>query len=202
MNLVNANPGNPGALTGPGFDTGIANIGSIGNVFYTIGYNTPILNGIGDDLAIVSARYSASDTFTLQVSSDGFTFTPFAAFGPGLAVATGVRQLFFVAGTGPQPALLFVTPIDLSLFGIAQGATISAVRITSSPEGDLIRVAGLGSSTVPEPNTLFMFSSGLLLEMKKIRDQIQQNKRWLTRYRNVLNEIRDHLHSGLADRRV
>ena len=37
-------------------------------------------------------------------------------------------------------------------------------------------------------------------DMKRIRDQIQQNKRWLTRYRNELNDIRDHLHTGLADR--
>lgn len=42
--------------------------------------------------------------------------------------------------------------------------------------------------------------SGTSRDMKRIRDQIQQNKRWLTRYRNVLNDIRDHLHTGLADR--
>lgn len=47
LNIVNADPGNPGALTGPNFNTGIANIGDFGTVpiDYTIGYNTPIVNG-------------------------------------------------------------------------------------------------------------------------------------------------------------
>src|SRR4029077_5715233 len=73
LNIVNENPGNPGALTGANFDTGIANIGLNGAPVYTIGYNTVIANNPGADLGIVSARFS-SDTFRLEVSTDGINF--------------------------------------------------------------------------------------------------------------------------------
>jgi hypothetical protein len=39
-------------------------------------------------------------------------------------------------------------------------------------------------------------------DMKAIREQIQQNKRWLTRYRNVLSTLRSRFHTGLATRVV
>src|SRR5262245_52938303 len=70
LNIVPGNPGNPGALTGANFDTGIANIGLNGAPTYTIGYNTVIANNTGPDLGIVSARFSSQDTFTLEVSTD------------------------------------------------------------------------------------------------------------------------------------
>src|SRR5207245_8281901 len=94
------------------------------------------------------ARYSTGDTFRLAVSTDGTNFTAFGDFGPGLAVNTGVAVSYFYGGGGPLPlpATLFVTPVDLSAFGLAAGASISAVMITSSPEGDLIRVAGFGTA--------------------------------------------------------
>jgi hypothetical protein len=161
LNVVNANPGNPGALTGANVDTGIANIGLGSMPLYTIGYTTFIANGAGNDLGIISARFSTNDTFNLAVSTDGVAFTAAMNFGPGLAVATGVNRTYFYAGTGPFASSLFVTPVDLSAFGIAAGATIRAVRITSSPEGDLIRVAGLNTA-IPEPGSVILMSSGLL----------------------------------------
>lgn len=162
LNVVNVDPGNPGALTGANFNTGIANIGLGGLApTYTIGYGSPILNGTGADLGIVSARYSTSDTFDLAVSTDGITFTPFVAYGPGLAVSTGVGMTYYYGGGGPFPSTLFVTPVDLSAFGLASGATIKAIAITAGPEGDLIRVAGFGTS-VPEPGSLALISAGLL----------------------------------------
>jgi hypothetical protein len=144
LNIVNENPGNPGALTGANFDTGIANIG--GTVLYTIGYNTVIANNTGPDLGIVSARFS-SDTFELEVSTDGINFTGPIDFGPELAVDTGVGNSYFYGsgGGGLFDAELFVTPVDLDAFGIASGDTIAAVRVTAFPEGDLIRIAGLTS---------------------------------------------------------
>src|SRR5262245_52470990 len=115
LNIVNENPGNPGALTGANFDTGIANIGG---PVYTIGYNTVIANNPGPDLGIVSARFS-SDTFTLEVSTDGINFTDPINFGPELAVDTGVGRSYFYALSGvPQDAELFVTPVDLDAFGL------------------------------------------------------------------------------------
>lgn len=162
LNTVNSNPGNPAYLTGANFDTGIANIGLGASPLYTIGYSTAILNGAGDDLGIVSARYSVSDTFTLEVSTDGGgTFSAPVAFGPGLAVSTGVATSYFYGGGGPFGASLFVTPVDLSAFGLAGGAAVNAIRITGGPEADLIRVAGFGDSAVPEPGTMALLGLGL-----------------------------------------
>jgi hypothetical protein len=165
LNIVNANPGNPGALTGVNFDTGIANIGLFGSApVYTISYNTPIANQAGADLGIVSARYSLNDTFELAVSTDGVNFTAPVGFGPGLAVATGVGRDYFYAGAGLQPAYLFVTPVDLDAFGLGSGASIVAVQVTAFPEGDLIRIAGMNAATVPEAgSTLALLGSALAL---------------------------------------
>lgn len=155
LNVVNVDPGNPGYLTGLGFDTGVANIG--GTPDYTIGYSTAILNAAGDDLGIVAARYS-SDTFTLSVSADGVTFSGPLAFGPGVGVATGDTRSYYYGGGGPYPADLFVYPIDLSAFGIASGGSIVAVKVTGAPQADLIRVAGFRAATpaVPEPGAAAM----------------------------------------------
>lgn len=143
LNIVNLNPGSPGTLTGPSFTTGIANIGLGGSPTYTIRYNTPILNNSGADLGIVSARYSIADTFKLAVSTDGKTFSAFVSFGPTQAVNTGEKASYFYDGAGPYPAVFFVTPVDLSSFGVSAGESISAVKVTGFPEADLIRVAGL-----------------------------------------------------------
>lgn len=172
LNTVNANPGSPGYLTGANFNTGIANIGVGGAPVYTIGYNTPILNDLGADLAIVSARFSA-DTFDLAVSTDGVNFTSTQSFAPATAVNTGVGRTYYYNGNGPFSSTLFATGVDLSAFGIAQGASISAVRITGLPEADLIRVAGFRAATsaVPEPSSALLFLPGLaafgLLKLRK-----------------------------------
>ncbi len=157
LNIVNSNPGNPGALTGANFDTGIANIGIGSNPVYTIGYNTLISNQSGADLGIVSARFSFNDTFELAVSQDGVSFSSSVLFGPSLAMATGVQMRYYYNGGGPFSANLYVTPVDLNAFGLSAGATIQAVRITGSPEADLIRVAGINpqSTSVPDGASTF-----------------------------------------------
>jgi hypothetical protein len=94
------------------------------------------------DLGIITARFS-SDTFYLAVSTDGIHFTPFVRFGPELGVGTGVTNSYFYGGHfGLFEVHLFVTPVDLSVFGIDLDATVSAIKVTSSDQGDLIRVAG------------------------------------------------------------
>ena len=146
LNTVNEDPGNPGALTGPNVETGIGNIGLNGvSPIYTIQYDTPITNGPGDDLGIISARFSR-DIFNLAVSTDGINFTPFVAFGPELGVNTKVNKVYYYGGTGPFGCVLYVTPVDLSVFGLASDETVSAVEVTSFQEGDLIRVAGFEES--------------------------------------------------------
>jgi hypothetical protein len=166
LNVVNADPGSPGYLTGANFDTGIANIGLGAAPVYTIGYSTPIFNtGGAYDLGVVTARFSVTDTITMEVSTDGgVTFSGPLNFGPGLAQATGVGCSYFYAGGGPFGCDLFVTPIELSSFGLAEGASINAIRITGSPELDLIRVAGFanGEVPVPEPTTLALFGAALI----------------------------------------
>jgi hypothetical protein len=75
LNVVNMDPGNPAYLTGANFNTGIANIGLVGFVSYTIGYSTSIVNKVGVDLGVVVARYS-NDFVTIAFSRDGgATFT-------------------------------------------------------------------------------------------------------------------------------
>lgn len=166
LNTVNANPGNPGYLTGANFNTGIANIGGNNAPTYTIGYGTPIVNTAGNDLAIVSARFSTGDTFNVTINANT------VGFGPGLAVSTGVGASYFYGGapgSGLFSATLYVTEIDLSTFGIAAGASITSLSITSGEEGDLIRVAGFqgNAGTVeqtdtPEPASLALLATGLL----------------------------------------
>lgn len=151
LNTVNVNPGNPRYLTGADFETGIANIGP-GRAF-TIGYNSPILNGAGADLGIVVARFS-SDDLSFAVSTDGgMTFTSDQLIRGSTAQDSGATRGYFYGNySGVFTAQLFVHPIDLESFGLAIGAGVDAVRITSPMELDLIRVAGF--KRVPEPSTL------------------------------------------------
>ena len=165
LNIANANPGSPGFLTGANFNTGIANSGIGSTPLYTIGYSSAIVNGPGADFGVVVARFSA-DTVSLDVSSNGgTTFLGVRSYGPGVGVNTGVaRSYFFGAVPGTTfPATLFVVPIDLSDYGVALGGTINALRVSGSPELDLIRVAGFGNpaASVPEPGSLVL--AGLAL---------------------------------------
>ncbi|MEO2161835.1 MAG: PEP-CTERM sorting domain-containing protein, partial [bacterium] len=54
---------------------------------------------------------------------------------------------------------LNVMPLDLGLFGIAAGESITAIQITGTVEADLIRVAGF--QAVPEPSTALLLGLGL-----------------------------------------
>lgn len=159
LNVVQSNPGNPGFLTGVGFDTGIGNIGMGGiSTTYTIGYSTTIFNNPGDDLGVVVARYTEDD-ISLAVSEDGSGFSSIITFGPQQAFDTGVHKLYFYGGGGPFDAELFVQPVDLSDFGVAPGAGIVAARVTGSPQLDLVRVAGF--QAVPEPASMLALGLGL-----------------------------------------
>lgn len=167
LNTVNSSPGNPGYLTGVGFNTGIANIGLGGNATtYTLGYNTPIVNRPGADVGVVVARFSG-DTISIAFSADGTTFGSSQAFGPETAIETGVHRSYFYGGGGPYDAELFVHPLDLSDFGFAENDTVMAAQISGSTQLDLIRVAGF--APVPEPATMVALSLGVLALLKRKR---------------------------------
>lgn len=156
LNTVNANPGNPGYLTGANFDTGIANIGLGGAPGYTIGYGSAIANGAGADLGVVTARFSTGDTITLTIN--GVT----VSYGPGLATRESGPVSYFYGGGGPFTADLYVTAINLDDFGVGPGGSINSVIVTGAPQLDLIRVAGFTVAEVPEPATLALVGAGLL----------------------------------------
>lgn len=162
LNVANANPGSPGFLTGANFNTGIANIGFSGNSpVYTIGYNTPISNAAGADFGVVVARFSANQ-FRISVSTDGITFVGAQTVFPGSAVDSLVDQSYFYGGGGPFPASLFVHSLDLSSFGLADGASVAAIQIAGVEELDLIRVAAFQrSGDLPEPASLALLGLGL-----------------------------------------
>lgn len=167
LNTVDANPGNPGMLTGAHFNTGIANIGLFGpSPTYQIGYSTAIVNGAGADLGVVVARFSA-DSFDFSVSQDGTNFGVASTITASTALATGEIRQYFYGGnsSGPFGANLFVHLIDLSDFGVASGASILGTRVTSLGELDLVRVAGMNA--VPEPSSMIALGLGAVALLRR-----------------------------------
>jgi hypothetical protein len=154
LNTTNVDPGNPAYLTGVNFETGIANIPF--GTGYRIFYNTPIVNGVGDDLGVVVARYS-SDDFEFAFTEDGVGWSPGVTILAASGVDSGVSKNYFYNTAGPFNAELFVHPIDLSNYGVLLGNSVVGVEIGGLSQLDLIRVAGFG--TVPEPCTLLGFGT-------------------------------------------
>lgn len=161
LNVVSADPGNPAVFTGANFNSGIANM--IGSVTYTIHYGTSIVNQTGDDFGIVAARFSPDDFFVEVSTDNGATFSSQQVISAAVGVSTGVPTSYYYVGAGPYSATLFVYALDFALFGVADGAGVNAIRI-SSEGGDLIRVGGftaLEETAVPEPATFALMGAAL-----------------------------------------
>jgi hypothetical protein len=174
LNTTNVDPGNPGYLTGANFDTGIANLNGDSTFYpfplppqaFTIFYSNPISNGVGNDFAIVDANFSMQffEGYDIAVSTDGVAFSPSQWVPDSSGISTGVTKTYFCfCGGGPGQGYyqvdLNVMPLDLALFGIAAGDSITAIQITGIVEADLIRVAGF--QAVPEPSTALLLGLGL-----------------------------------------
>ena len=169
LNTTNVDPGNPGYLTGANFDTGIANLNGDSTFYpfplppqaFTIFYSNPISNGVGNDFAIVDANFSMQffEGYDIAVSTDGVAFSPSQSILDSSGIATGVTRTYFHQNITWQ-TYLNVIPLDLDLFGIAAGDSITAVQITGAMEADLIRVAGF--LAVPEPSTALLLALGLV----------------------------------------
>lgn len=171
LNTTNANPGNPGYLTGVGFETGVANIGLGGNPTYTIGYNSGIANGAGDDFGIVVARYS-TDNVRFRLSTDGVNFGAWQFADAGVFVDSGETRNYFYNGGGPFSATLYYATFDLADFGFGASDVLKAIEIGTgegSTELDLIRVAGMNA--VPEPGTMTILGLGALAAWRKRKAQ-------------------------------
>jgi hypothetical protein len=158
LNVNDADPGSPGYLTGANFSTGIGRIRNEFNLTYTIGYATPIANGPGADFGVVIA-FAAGDVI---LTIDGNTQTIDA----GTAQATGVSIAYWFGSStlGPQNGALFVMPVDLSLFGVADGATIGSIMLVGDDVSP-IRIAGFDRGlelAVPAPPAIAAFGVGLL----------------------------------------
>jgi hypothetical protein len=158
LNVNDADPGSPGYLTGADFDTGIGRIRDLFDLTYTIGYATPIVNGAGADFGVVTAYLAADVILTIN----GNTQTIAAA----TAQATGVSRAYWFGSStlGPQTGALFVMAVDLSLFGVASGASVNSITLAGY-DVSAIRIAGFDRGldlAVPAPPALAAFGVGLL----------------------------------------
>jgi len=186
LNIVNANPGNPGALTGANFDT--ASPISVWAVrLSTLSVTIqPLRTGLVRTLESFSARFSVSDTFNLAVSTDGIKLYSVHGFrARARRDHRWSRGITFMPAMAHSPLLSSLHRWTSTYFGLAAGATISAVRISALPEGDLIRVAGINA--IPEPSSILLISSGMISlaffigDGNSVRDKSQDETRYPAR---------------------
>ncbi len=106
-------------------DDGWINV-AIGD-YYEATFNPPVVNGTGPDIVVFDARYDSGE-YTLRTSSDGFT----ATWVPTGWVATGVSRSYYYSGFGPASADIWGVEVDLSDLGVADGASVSAIRVSAN----------------------------------------------------------------------
>jgi len=147
------------AITGSDITFGLGG----GGINVDIGFlGANIFNGVGNDLVFFETETPEDFELALHV---GNTLTSFQAY---FTVFTGLT-VGDVVGNG-NTARLNAIEFDLSDFGLAQGATVSTLRlytelggntVTGTTDGaDIVAIGAL--HVVPIPATAWLFGSGLL----------------------------------------
>ncbi|MEW6303553.1 MAG: PEP-CTERM sorting domain-containing protein [Verrucomicrobiota bacterium] len=154
LNVVNTPVTLNDAFTGFSVvDDGFANADSGTVLEFGFGPGVAV-NGPGADLVIFDARYDAGD-YALSTSLDNFIqelVYPAAVF-----AFTGESRSYYYNSGGPYSAQIWAAGVDLSDLGVADGASVSGVRLrTVNSSGDPI-----GLAVVPEPGTLGLIAAGL-----------------------------------------
>ena len=106
--------------------------------------NNSIVNGPGYDLAIYELAYPAAGGYRIAVPNGSGGFTEFKDYS---ATALGEDWGYAICGATHYLGLLpvYKVAVDLSDFGVANGASISAVRFSALNGADPVKVAAINS---------------------------------------------------------
>jgi hypothetical protein len=148
------------ALTGSDITLGVDGGGMATYLEFT---DNLLVNGAGDDLVIFETIAPESFQLALYVSGSWTSLMTFTPTSTGQTVGQNV-------GTTNSGALN-AAAIDLDVFGLADGATVSLMGLCtkvgcdSSPGtlagADIVAIGALNSAPVPEPATLGLMGIGL-----------------------------------------
>ena len=120
-----------------------------------------LTNRPGSDLVLLDAN-SDLNMYRVRTSYDGFSQeTMVNSFAD-----TGVDKMYFVGGAGPSSFDITAAPIDLSVFGIPDGAVVEQMRLfCEGPSNDPVGLAVLESvgPVVPTTSSWTIASFALLL---------------------------------------
>ncbi|XOV86175.1 MAG: PEP-CTERM sorting domain-containing protein [Pseudomonadota bacterium] len=139
------------ALVGDDLTDGAINIGTSDK--FGLFFDTGIVNNAGADLVVFDSRFSA-DSLYMEIEIGGSEFL----VGAGSFIDTGLDFTLKNCGCGFS---LFGAAIDLSDWGIANGATVTNLAIRGSGQSDIMGVAALHSVAVPEPAAFAFFGLGI-----------------------------------------
>lgn len=184
--------------SGEGPFTGTAATGLMEDLHMTTGYAglrnlsysflDPVVNNDGIDLFIFEygiAETSALDvtlnSTTIDVAAGGNPFTSFATVAGTLnrevgETATSIALLESYAFNGPKINQSGISigylGIDLSDYGVGDGASVSTLSLAGTGDYDITGVIGL--SSIPEPSTYALGMGSALLAILLLRRRVQR----------------------------
>ncbi len=105
--------------------------------FIIVHFNTPLIDGPGDDIRVIDVVNSTNETANISVSSDGINFTLIGGLN---AVANTINVAGLFAG-------------QFSYIKVANSSTLVSI--------DVDAVEGINAVTIPEPATFLSIGCGL-----------------------------------------